>query len=198
MKLKRIFILSLAVPALITCGCKPKEEKEIPVLSELKDMQRLVLAEMSLNKVGTIDDANTKGIEAIINGLKVGKRIGVYSYNTYLEAYIDLSKLRDDDVKIDDSRHLVTLTLPAVETAYLGRDAEFKEEHYRVTGLRSDITPSERARLKELMCESLKEDVTSNTELRKMLIEEAQGKARSYFTILLRNWGYDSEILFRD
>lgn len=181
--------------AFITAGCR---KQEINVFHELQDVQKLVLAEMTVNKVGTISDDGAKGIDALVNNLKVGKRIAAYSFHTYLEAYIDLSELRADDITVDPARRLVSLTLPPVRTRYLYRDLGVTEEHYRVSGLRSEITAAERAALKEKMSRSLKEDVRNNPEYRSILVKEAEAKARGFFSILLKDWGYDSEISFRD
>lgn len=190
----RILPLMLAFLSLV-CGCR---KQEVNVFHELQDVQKLVLAEMTVNKVGTISDDGAKGIDALVNGLKVGKRIAAYSFHTYIEAYIDLSELSSDDITVDRERKLVKLTLPAVRTQYLGRDLGVTEEHYRVSGLRSQITAEERAQLKEKMNKSLKEDVRNNDEYRSMLVKEAQAKARGFFSILLKDWGYDSEITFRN
>lgn len=190
----RIFPLLVAL-TLLASGCK---KHEVNVFHELQDVQKLVLAEMTVNKVGTISDDGARGIDALVNNLKVGKRIAAYSFQTYLEAYIDLSELHDGDVTVDPARKFVRLTLPPVHTEYLGRDLGVTEEHYRVSGLRSEITASERAALKEKMNKSLKDDIRNNPEYSSMLVKEAQAKARGFFTILLRDWGYDSEITFRD
>ncbi len=50
---------------------------------------------------------------------------------------------------IDETAKTAELTLPAIRTEFQGRDIAMKEEHYRVTGLRSQIGSKERAELKE-------------------------------------------------
>ncbi|MDE5665799.1 MAG: DUF4230 domain-containing protein [Duncaniella sp.] len=184
------------VGALLTVSCR--KEKEINVFHELQDVQKLVLAEMSLNKVGTISDVGAKGVDAFINGIKFGDRIAAYSFQTYIDAYIDLSELKSSDVEVDEKRKFIKLTLPAIQTQYIGRDLGVQEEHYRVTGLRSEITAQERAMLKDKMSLALKEDVENNDEYRSLLVKEAQTKARGFFTILLKEYGYDCEINFRN
>lgn len=182
--------------ALLTVSCR--KEKEVNVFHELQDVQKLVLAEMSLNKVGTISDVGLKGVDAIVNGLKFGDRIAAYSFQTYIDAYIDLSELKSSDVEVDEKRKFIRLTLPPIQTQYIGRDLGVQEEHYRVTGLRSEITAQERALLKDKMSKSLREDVENNDEYRSLLVREAQAKARGYFTILLNSYGYDCEVGFRN
>lgn len=203
MKPSNYYVILAAVTALLFSGCAEKEER-MQVYSEIKDVESLTLAEMTLNKVGTIDDMTwdkargfSQSMGALVNKFKAGKRIGVYSYNTYLQAYIELGELRDEDVVVDEERKLVKLTLPPVRTRYLGRDLGLKEEHLRVTGLRSSITPQERAQVKEVMNRALKAEVEGNSALKSRIEDEARAKAREFFTILLRNRGYESEITFR-
>lgn len=184
------------VGTVLTLSCS--EKKEVNVFHELQDVHKLVLSEMSLNKVGVISDEGAKGMDALVNNLKFGDRVAAYSFHTYIEAYIDLGELRDTDVEVDEKRKLVKLTLPPVQTQYIGRDLGVTEEHYRVSGMRSEITAQERARLKDKMSKSLKEDIRKNPEYRSMLVKEAQSKARGFFSILLKDKGYDSEITFRN
>ncbi|MCM1137479.1 MAG: DUF4230 domain-containing protein [Duncaniella sp.] len=195
------WVLVLVLVGLCSCAT---EKDDVSVYDNLKDVHHLTLAEMSLNKMGAIDDMTwdkaegiSEHIGAFVNNFKAGKRIGVYSYNTYLQAYIDLDELIGEDVKVDNKRKFVNLTLPAVRIAYLGRDMGIKEEHLRVTGLRSSITPQERAEVKEAMNEALKKDVENSPELRRKIVSEAETKAREYFSILLKNLGYDCHIDFR-
>ncbi|MDE6860444.1 MAG: DUF4230 domain-containing protein [Duncaniella sp.] len=203
MKIRNCYALALFAAVLVS-GCARKDDS-MQVYSELKDVKTLTLAEMTLNKVGTIDDMTwdkarglSQSIGAIVNNFKAGKRIGVYSYNTYLQAYVELGELRDEDVEVDEGRRFVRLTLPPVRTRFLGRDVDIREEHLRVTGLRSSITPQERARIKEVMNRALKAEVEGNSALKSRLEDEARTKAREFFTILLKNRGYESEITFRN
>lgn len=203
MKFRYIPKLILAILLIGVTSCA-KEENNAQIYNDLKDIRRLTLAEMSINKMGTIDDMTwdkaegiSEHIGAFLNKFKAGKRIGVYSYNTYLQAYIDLDELADGDVKIDADSKVVNLTLPVVKVDYLGRDVGIKEEHLRVTGLRSSITPQERAKVKEVMNDALRNEVENSPELSQRIVDEAESKAREYFTILLKNLGYDSNISFK-
>ena len=169
-------------------------QADVKMFSELRDLHQIVLAEMSVNKVGVISDDGLSGLSSLISSFKLGERIAVYSYDTFLEAYIDLDGLTPGDVEIDEAHKVVKLRLPAVQTRFAGRDMEVKEEHYRVTMLRSHISPSERAALKERMNTSLKAEVENNTEYRRMVTEQARTKAVGFFTALLRGRGYDAEV----
>ncbi len=201
----RNLLVKTSLVVVLAGGITACEQRQEPpqLYPRLKDVSRLTLAEMSVNKMGSVTDMTAaraktlnQKIGALVASMKIGDRVGVYSYHTYLQAFIDLSELSPDDVEITPDG-ICRLTLPPIQTQYLGRDVGLTEEHYRVTGLRSNIKSEERARLKEVMNEVLKQEIEDNPEFRRRLEIAAEAKARGYFTVLLRDWGYESEIKFR-
>ena len=98
---------------------------------------------------------------------------------------------------MDEARHHVRLVLPPVQVRLSGRDATVTEEHYRVTGMRSTISPVERAQLKELMNTTLRNELKADDEYGERIRAAAREKAVGYFSALLRMMGYDSEITFK-
>lgn len=196
--------LLLSLPAAGLWSCAGEEQRDNVLFSEVKSVDKLILARMTVSKMATIDDiplSEAEGLKqtsaALLDALKLGKRKAAYSYDTYLRAYIDLSSLTPDDVKVDESTKTVTLSLPPVMTEYLGRDMEIREDHYRVTGLRSEIDAAERAALKEQMNTVLKNEVKNKPMFRDKLVTEAKAKARTYFSSLLGKDGYKVIINFR-
>lgn len=193
---------------LLLCGCNHNESAQQPIstptVSEVRDIGRLQLAEMTVSKMGTIDDLHTDDATtwsekalAIWNSLKIGSRKGAWSYDTYLRAYIDLSTLNPSDITLDSVSHTAKITLPAVQTQIIGRDVTMRQEHYRVTGLRSDISADERARLKEEMNTMLRREIAADTSLRNSLAERARQRARTYFDSLYSSRGYTAQIDFK-
>lgn len=173
-------------------------------LSEVKSVNKLVLAQMTISKMAPIDDidlSKADGIKQIAAGLldaaKVGDRKAAYSYDTYLKAYIDLSTLTSDDIKVDEGNKSITLTLPPVQTEFAGRDMEIREDHYRVSGLRSEIDAKERAEIKEKMNTALKQEVEEKSEFRSRLEADARAKADTYFKSLLGSQGYNVVVNFK-
>lgn len=188
-------------------SCREKEtDYSLELLTELNSVQRLELGRMTVGKVGMITDppvSSSSGIrataEALVNSMKIGTRIGVYSYDTYLVAYINLGKLSADDIVVDDEAKSVRLHLPPVEIMTDGRDVTLLEEHSRVTGLRSRISPQERARLKEQMAAEVRRAVQDDSSGKRRLREAAERKARVWLTYLFENRGYTVEsIEFED
>ena len=89
------------------------------------------------------------------------------------------------------------VVLPAIKTEFEGRDLPIRENHYRVTGLRSRIDAKERAAIKEQMNESLKEEVRRNPAFQNHIKAEARRKAIAYFESLLSGEGYTADISFK-
>lgn len=187
--------------AVLLSGCQlldREREASRNYLSEIQSVNKLVLAQMTISKMATIDDidlAKADGLKqtaaGLVDAMKVGKRKAAYSYRTYLRAYMDLSTLTPDDVKVDEATKTITLTLPPVQTEFAGRDMEIREDHYRVTGLRSEIDAAERADIKEQMNTALKHEVEEKSEFRRRLEAEARAKCDTYFKSLLGSDGYN-------
>lgn len=203
MKLKSIGTAMLAVA--IFSGCNTGDSMQNTFYSEVKSVNKLVLAQMTISKMATIDDlslSEAKGLKqsvaAIGDAMKIGNRKAAYSYDTYMRAFIDLTNLQPTDVTVDESSKTITLTLPAIQTEYIGRDAEIREDHYRVTGLRSEIDAEERAKIKEQMNTALKTEVEQNPTFRDKLSLQARGKANTYFSSLAARDGYNVIVKFKE
>lgn len=188
---------------IILSGCSHQQSSP-DFYSEIRSARKLVLTEMRVTKMATVrdrefDEAQTLSdrTAAIINSLKVGKRVAVYSYDTYLQSYIDLGELTPADVVVDERNKTVSITLPEIRTELAGRDGTLREEHYRVTGMRSSITPEERARLKERMNASLRREVETG-KFRAESEQSARRKAVDYFTSILADSGYDVVVSFKN
>lgn len=191
--------LILIIASLLPIGCNRTNDKDEHSVfySELRDVNKLTLARMTISKMATIDDLKldeARGLKqqatALLDAVKIGDRIGVYSYDTYLTAYMDMSALRPEDVVIDESNHTITLNLPPVRTEFSGRDMKMSENHYRVTGLRGNIGPKERAQLKEKMNDHLRKEVEQDSRFIATLTEQARSKATAWFSSLIEQAGY--------
>lgn len=199
-----MLLSALLATSLSSCREKPSDPDRT-YYSELRAVKKLVVGRMTLSKMATIDDirlSEAQGLKqtasALLAAIKPGSRKAAYSYDTYLRAYIDLEKLTPADISLSADGKSMQLTLPAIEIEFTGRDAEIREEHYRVTGLRSEINADERAALKEEMNRLLKEEVRQNLAFTSRLTELAKTKAVTYFTQWGRSQGIDVSIRFKD
>lgn len=204
MKIRTALLSAFGLFACAVTSCSEEPQREKLYYEEAKSVNKLVLAQLTVSKMATIDDISfdeAEGLKqtaaALLDALKLGKRRAAYSYSTYLRAYVDLSSLTPDDITVDEAGKNITILLPPIATEYLGRDMEIREEHYRVTGLRSKIDAVERAKIKEHMNTILKKEVESNPAFREKLVNEAKSKARTYFSSLLGKDGYNVTVKFK-
>lgn len=194
-------LVLLAVSGGCSDGCN--EAKQL-LVSQIRRCNRLNLGEMRISKTATIEDLKLSDadgprqtVAALLDAVKIGDRKAVYSYDTYLTAFIDLSAFSEKDVDIDTGAKRVRITLPSVQTRMSGRDVAVREDHYRVTGLRSQVSPAERAAVKEKMSRHLKDEIASDQRYSDILVGRAQQRAIEYFNNLLSHDGYTVEINFR-
>lgn len=182
----------IAVTMMTSCSKEERKNDEIPasmkLYQELRSVDRMTFASMSITKsVKMESDA----------WYKVGKRIAVYSYDSHMQAYIDMSELQESDLVFDDKQHTVRITLPTVKTEVSGRDMTMRKEYENIGFFRSDLSSKERAEMKERANKSFVKEVKDNPEFRERLTDEAQRKARKYFEALCDSAGYMATIDFK-
>lgn len=154
---------------------------------EIKSADKMVFASMAITKTAKLQSEDW---------YKLGKRIAVYSYDSYMRAYIDLSELKMEDIVFNDDERTVTVNLPPIITEITGRDMELHKEYENIGLLRSEIDSKERALIKEMANSSFKKEVEGNATFRKQLTDEAKRKARNYFEAIFDAYGYTANIYF--
>ncbi len=184
MKFKNIVCAGLGL--LILSGCSKPDNTEL--YQELKSVDKMVFATMAITKTAKLESSDW---------YTVGKRIAVYSYDSYMRAYIDMSSLQMDDLVFDDKAKTVKVTLPPIVTEITGRDMEMRKEYENIGLLRSDLDSKERAEIKEEANKSFKTEVEENPMFKEQLTETAKRKARKYFETLFEANGYTASINFK-
>ena len=187
--IRKLLTLLLAIPMLLSGCSKPKTPDHTDLYEEIRQVNRMEFASLAVTK--TVKTERT-------DWYKVGKRIAVYSYDTYLKAFIDLNLIAPDDMVFDEEQKTVRITLPPVRIEIAGRDMEMKKEYENVGLFRTEISAQERALMKEKANDELKKELAGNPEYKRRLDEAARRKARSYFESLLRNAGYTAYVRFSD
>lgn len=177
----------MATAALMLAACGRTDDKA-GILNELRQTDKLVLASMSITKTARLDNSSW---------LPGTKRIAVYSYDSYMRAYIDLSELQASDIVFDDKDRTVSITLPAVRTEVTGRDMNMRKEYDNIGPLRLPLDAKERAEIKEAANASFRAEVEENPEFRRRLADTARRKARKYFETLLEADGWTADIDFK-
>lgn len=201
-----IFALSLLLSGGIAASCSRQSDDDTAtrIASEVKSVNKLVLSQMSVSKMATIADLDLEKaegarqqIEALIDAMKIGDRKAAFSYNTYMRAYVDLSSFSPEDVSVNNSDSTISITLPPIQTEFAGRDAQMRVEHYRVSGLRSQVGAEERAEIKEQINTALKKEVENDDTFRRILTESAKSKGQKYFEDLCSRYGYKANVSFK-
>lgn len=184
------FLLPLVAFAALPSCSKPEEKPDAhgEIITQVRSADRLVFASMAISKTAKMESADW---------YTIGKRIAVYSYNSYLQAYVDLSKLSNDDFIFDDEAHTVSLQLPPVETEVIGRDMTMRKEYENIGLLRSNLDSKERAEIKEKANAEFRKEVEQNPAFRRRVTDAAERKARQYFEALFESYGYRADISFK-
>ncbi len=186
--MKKILIFLLAIPLMIACSKKPAPDYT-SIYEEIRHVNKMEFASMAVTK--TVKTERT-------DWYKVGKRIAVYSFDTYLKAYINLYEFEMENMEFDEENKTVKVTLPPVKVEIAGRDMEMKKEYENVGMFRSEIGAQERAKMKEKASADLRKELEGEPEYKRRLEDTARRKARSYFENLFKNAGYTAYIRFSD
>ena len=171
---------------LILSSCAKTDNTDL--YQELKSVDKLVLASMAITKTAKLDSCDW---------YKIGKRIAVYSYDSYMRAYVDLSALQMEDLVFDEDAKTVKVTLPPVITEITGRDMEMRKEYDNIDITRSDLDSKERAEIKEKANASFKTEIEENPMFKQQLTDAAKRKARKYFETIFEANGYTASIDFK-
>ncbi|MDE6006042.1 MAG: DUF4230 domain-containing protein [Muribaculaceae bacterium] len=185
MKSKTLTIIALMAIMLSSCA---KTETNMELYQEIKSVDKLVFASMAITKTAKKESSDW---------YTIGKRIAVYSYDTYIDAYIDLSALKMDDLVFDENNKTVKVTLPPVKTEITGRDMEMRRVYENIGLLRSDLDSKERAEIKEKANASFKTEIEENPAFKEQITEAAKRKARKYFETFFEENGYTASIDFK-
>ena len=170
------------------CSKAPKPD-HTQLYEEIRHVNRMEFASLAVTK--TVKTERT-------DWYKVGKRIAVYSYDTYLKAFIDMNLMAPEDMEFDEENKTVRVTLPPMQIEIAGRDMEMKKEYENVGIFRTEISSQERAKMKEKANVELLKELEGNPEYKQRLNQKARQKARSYFQTLFQNAGYTPTIRFSD
>lgn len=184
--MKKVFyLLTLGITILSSCA---KTDNNKDLYQEIKSVDKMVFASMAITKTAKMQSSDW---------YTVGKRIAVYSYDSYMRAFIDLSALQMDDLVFDENAKTVKMTLPPVMTEITGRDMEMRKEYENIGLMRGDLDSKERAEIKEKANASFKAEVEENPMFKQQLTEAAKRKARKYFETIFEANGYTASIDFK-
>lgn len=186
--MKKFLIIIFVFPILFACS-KKQAPDHTSIYEEIRHVNKMEFASMAVTKTVKTERSDW---------YKIGKRIAVYSFDTYLKAYIDLHEFEMENMEFDEENKTVKVTLPPVKIDIAGRDMEMKKEYENVGMFRTEIDSKERARMKEKASADLMKELEGEPEYKRRLEDTASRKARSYFENLFKNAGYTALIKFSD
>ena len=172
----------------------------------IRATSKLELAETEAEQTFVIRGKEWEDVKSIGEGLshlseliKPGERIGVYSFRSYAVAYIDLSRVRDEDVVYDDKGKRISLILPAVQVESIGRSTTLNVLHERVSGSQEPITPEEKKALQDRASKLFLESLKPGMPLYEELVKRAEEKAEAFFDGMARANGYTgADVTFKE
>lgn len=143
----------------------------------------------TLYSLQSLEDAS----EYLADLLRVGGRVGVYSFTYYSMAYIDLTELGLERVRVQGSE--VELVLPPIRIEPMGRSVTLKQLHERVTGTKAPITNQERLEMQNRASEISKERLAPGTSAYNRVVAQAEERALAFFKGYLHSRGYDRVVV---
>ncbi len=187
--MKKTFIIICGAVSTLLFSCEKKDDSfKNDLYQEIRSSNKIVFSSMSITKTAKLESSDW---------YTIGKRIAVYSYDSYMKAYIDLSMLQPEDIVFNDEDMTVKVTLPPVQTEISGRDMQMRKEYENIGLLRSELDSKERAEMKEKANSSFKKEIENDPVFKKQLIESAKRKATKYFENIFMNSGYTANITFK-
>ena len=183
------YILIICLFLIIGACKKTPAPDHTQLYEEIRHVNRMEFASLAVTKTVKTERSDW---------YKVGKRVAVYSYDTYLKAFIDMNLMAPEDMEFDEENKTVNVTLPPIQIEIAGRDMEMRKEYENVGIFRTEISSQERAKMKEKANAELLKELEGNPEYKQRLNQAAREKARSYFHTLFQNAGYNPIIHFSD
>lgn len=203
--MNRRSIITGGILSLLLFSC----QKEPDLYQSIRDMNELQLMEFSLTKTVTIRDNYDEDSENEDSGwfssikrlanaaekrLKKGNRVGIYGISKDYKVYIDLSKLNPEDIVIDGDN--ITLYIPDVTISSLGDNMVPEVYHERVSAWRSDISIEEREDMMRRGSKILETEFKNSSDsIYTNIKEQARQKASNWFTVILKDWGYNRIVI---
>ena len=196
----RYIPIQIALLLALLISCTSEEQHKFVQPKELQEVGKLELIEYRTEEIFVIssDQKRLKSIQSLedvgnyLSSLfEIGDRIGIYSFDFYSIAYINLYDLHDSDLQYDQESKSIQLTLPEIEIEPIGRGGTLKLLHERVNGNKKSITSEERQNMQRQAVSLAKQNLLPGTPKYQELVSKAQSKAQAYFTSILRSRGYE-------
>ena len=167
---------AILIMFLVSCNKPMEEENPVEKVIKIKDLNQLGTVEFKVSKIISSDDDLT--------WYKIGNRKILFSCEAVIKAGIDFSKLKKEDISIDNK--LVSLKLPKAEIIYIKIDHNnIKEEYKEIDWQRSQFTNKEKDEILVLGEKSIKEAIPSMG-----ILTAAESNAKLFLSSYLKASGF--------
>lgn len=158
---------------LIITACGEDAPVPKPEVYEIRNIGELSTTEYTVGKIVKLDDEAQEWY-------KIGDRKILIHCKAKIKAGIDLSKLKEDDIKVIGTTITITLP-PATITSFTMDPNLIRTEMESVTGLRSNFTQKEKNAFLKQGEESIKKDILE-TGILKDANNNAEAFLKDYYT----------------
>lgn len=173
--------ISILFLLISSCGEDPKE-LPVPNIHEVKDIGILSTSEYTVGKVIRLNDPPEEWY-------KYGERKILISCKAKIKAGVDLSKLKEGDIKV--SGKTIEITLPPAEiTSFTMDPKDIHTEMESVTGFRSGFTQKDKNDFLRQGEASIREDIMETN-----ILENAERDARKFLKDFYSEMGFEEIII---
>ncbi|HUQ85444.1 MAG TPA: DUF4230 domain-containing protein [Candidatus Limnocylindrales bacterium] len=166
---------------------KPRSEYTVnlssqTVIKQVRSLNRLETSSYTIEKIIAVGTSGSK-----ISQLLVGDRILLIAHGSVIAGF-DMSKIKDENIKIEGST--LRLTLPAPEILVTKLDSDQTRVYDRQQGL---LTKGDRNLESEARSEA--EKVIKDAACKGGILDEASKNARNQLATLLKSTGFETVII---
>jgi len=179
--IKQLYYIILIVSLTACSEATPVPKAEV---YEIRNIGELSTTEYTVGKIVKLDDEAQEWY-------KIGDRKILIHCKAKIKAGIDLSKLKDDDIKLSGTS--IEITLPPASITTFNMDPNLmRTEMESVTGLRSNFTQKEKNAFLKQAEESIKRDI-----LETGILKDANNNAEAFLTDYYKQMGFEEVIVKR-
>lgn len=193
--MRRIILLYITVALLAACTTKEAEQQEtqdeqVSIATVISRQSRLYTSEYIVHKIVTHNDL--RQLRGSFLGMKfehelpIGDRKIAIPIDVVLQAYVDFSQIRDEDIEVQGDALHITLPDPRIVVASSKVDNRGIKTH--VSWLRSDFTDAELTNFTQQGVASVLRTIPQMG-----IIESARQNAATLLIPLLADMGYTRE-----
>ena len=177
----KFHILHIAL-FLFLFSCSDEEQLPQPEVYEIRNIGELSTTEYTVGKIVKLDDKAEEWY-------KIGDRKLLIHCKAKIKAGVDLSKIKDGDIKVSGST--IEITLPPASITTFSMDPNLtRTEMESVTGMRSNFTQGEKNTFLKQGEQAIRRDILSTG-----ILKDASNNAEAFLTDFYQQMGFEKVIV---